>query len=112
MLAELAVINAVQRSLASRLDIQGVYEAVGDKLCEVFPRKNVSIRIRDEDALQELLRYTYYAGKRRRTTEGHHGPSRAPTPSQLESSLRDRTATPHTINKCQRRRDQLRFDDE
>jgi signal transduction histidine kinase/ActR/RegA family two-component response regulator/putative methionine-R-sulfoxide reductase with GAF domain/tetratricopeptide (TPR) repeat protein len=66
--AELAVINAVQRSLASKLDIQGVYEAVGDKLCEVFPRKNISIRIRDEDAQQELMPYSYYAGKRRRTT--------------------------------------------
>jgi len=30
--AELAIINAVQRSLAGRLDLQGVYDAVGDKL--------------------------------------------------------------------------------
>ena len=45
--AELAIINAVQRALARRLDLQGVYDVVGDKLREVFPRSMVGIRIVD-----------------------------------------------------------------
>ena len=36
--AELAIINAVQQALAGKLDTQGVYDAVGDKLREVFPQ--------------------------------------------------------------------------
>ncbi|HTP07417.1 MAG TPA: GAF domain-containing protein, partial [Anaerolineae bacterium] len=35
--AELTIINSVQESIASKLDIQGVIELVGDKLREVFP---------------------------------------------------------------------------
>ena len=66
--AELAVVNAVQRALAGKRDIQAVYDAVGDQLCELFPRMNITLRIRDEGARTELLPYTTYAGKRRRTT--------------------------------------------
>ena len=35
--AELAVINSVQDGLAKELDIQGIYNLVGDRLCELFP---------------------------------------------------------------------------
>ena len=35
--AELAVINSVQEGLAKELDMQGIYELVGDRLCELFP---------------------------------------------------------------------------
>jgi signal transduction histidine kinase/CheY-like chemotaxis protein len=35
--AELAVINSVQEGLAKELDIQGIYNLVGDRLCELFP---------------------------------------------------------------------------
>ncbi len=45
--AELAIINAVQQALAGELDIQGVYDAVGDKLREVFPRSLEGIRVVD-----------------------------------------------------------------
>ncbi len=34
--AELAIINSVQAALAAELDIQGIYEAVGDKIREIF----------------------------------------------------------------------------
>ena len=34
--AELAVINSVQEGLASKLDMQGIYDLVGDKLYEIF----------------------------------------------------------------------------
>ena len=65
--AELAIINTVQQALAGELSLQGVYDAVGEKLCEVFPDFNIVIRVRDEAHGRELLPYSYYAGKRRRT---------------------------------------------
>jgi hypothetical protein len=34
--AELAVINSVQESLVARIDIQGIYELVGEKIREIF----------------------------------------------------------------------------
>jgi len=41
--AELAIINAVQQALAAELDIQGIYDAVGEKLREIFDAQTVSI---------------------------------------------------------------------
>ena len=35
--AELAIINSVQEGLASKLDIQGIYDLVGDKLYRDLP---------------------------------------------------------------------------
>ncbi len=55
--AELAIVNAVQQALAGKLNIQGVYDAVGDKLREVFASTNVGIRILD--AQTGLLHYVY-----------------------------------------------------
>src|SRR5207248_3710704 len=42
---ELAVINSVQAALAAKLDMQGIYDAVGDKIREIFRRADVEIRI-------------------------------------------------------------------
>ena len=55
--AELAIINTVQKALAGELTLQGVYDAVGDKLCEVFHQTIVGIRIYDPAA--DLLHYVY-----------------------------------------------------
>ncbi len=41
--AELAIINAIQRALASELDIHGIYDAVGEKLREIFDAQTISI---------------------------------------------------------------------
>ncbi len=35
---ELAIINSVQQALAAQLDMQGIYDAVGDKIREIFGR--------------------------------------------------------------------------
>jgi hypothetical protein len=35
--AELAVINSVQDGLAKELDMQGIYDFVGDRSCDLFP---------------------------------------------------------------------------
>ncbi len=55
--AELAIVNSVQRALAGELSMQGVYEAVGDKLREVFRKSYLSIRI--YDARTDLMHYPY-----------------------------------------------------
>ncbi len=34
--AELAIINSVQQALAAELNMQGIYDAVGDKIREIF----------------------------------------------------------------------------
>ncbi|MFO1313104.1 MAG: GAF domain-containing protein [Burkholderiales bacterium] len=62
--SELAIINAVQQALASELDIQGVYDAVGDKLREVFPRSLEGIRVVDRAAGKVFFPYGVADGKR------------------------------------------------
>ncbi|HWH82758.1 MAG TPA: GAF domain-containing protein, partial [Burkholderiaceae bacterium] len=62
--AELAIINAVQQALAGELDIQGVYDAVGDKLREVFPRSMEGIRIVDRAAKRFVFPYAIHSGRR------------------------------------------------
>ena len=34
--AELAIVNSVQQALAAELDMQGICDAVGDKIREIF----------------------------------------------------------------------------
>ena len=58
--AELAIINAVQQALAGELSLQGVYEAVGEKLREVFPGSFVGIRVHDSATGQVGYPYTFY----------------------------------------------------
>ena len=62
--AELAIINAVQQALAGELSLQGVYDAVGDKLREVFPGSAVLIRIIDRAAGLEHYPYWFIDDQR------------------------------------------------
>ena len=39
--AELAIINSVQEALAAELNIQGIYDAVGDKIREIFHHRGL-----------------------------------------------------------------------
>jgi GAF domain-containing protein/DNA-binding response OmpR family regulator/anti-sigma regulatory factor (Ser/Thr protein kinase) len=55
--AELAVINSIQQGLASRVDLQGVIDLVGDKLREVFSADVVAIALYDRP--RDLVRYPY-----------------------------------------------------
>src|SRR4029077_9927433 len=41
--AELAIINSVQAALAAELNIQGIYDAVGDKIREIFSNRDMGI---------------------------------------------------------------------
>ncbi len=64
--SELALINSVQQGLASKLDFQGIVDLVGDKLCEVFHTRDISIRLYD---LQTgLLHFPYLIEHGRRLT--------------------------------------------
>src|SRR5262250_3246390 len=62
--AELAVINSVQAALAAELDIQGIYDAVGDKIREIFGSRDIGIRIYDPKTNLVHYPYTYDDGER------------------------------------------------
>jgi len=62
--AELQIINSVQAALAAKLDIQDIYESVGDKIREIFHNADVSLRILDTKA--NLLHYQYVVENGRR----------------------------------------------
>src|SRR5436189_6058526 len=48
--AELAVINSVQEGLAKELDIQGIYDLVGDRIRSLFDAQVVGIATLNLDA--------------------------------------------------------------
>ena len=62
--AELALVDAVQRAMAAELDMQGIYDAVGDKLREIFHDANFDIRIRNPDTGLVEFKYLYDVGQR------------------------------------------------
>jgi GAF domain-containing protein len=55
--AELAIINGVQQGLASELDMQAMYDLVGDKIQETFDAQVVDIGLVDHAA--GLVRFPY-----------------------------------------------------
>jgi GAF domain-containing protein/CheY-like chemotaxis protein len=61
---ELTIISAVQQAMAGELDLQKVYDAVGDHLQQVFPRATVDIRIFDRAAQLMHHPYTRHEGVR------------------------------------------------
>jgi GAF domain-containing protein/CheY-like chemotaxis protein/tetratricopeptide (TPR) repeat protein len=62
--AELAIINSVQAALAAELNIQGIYDAVGDKIREIFQNKDVGIRVIDPQTNMLHFPYAYESGER------------------------------------------------
>jgi GAF domain-containing protein len=55
--AELVIINAIQHGLAAQLDIQAMYDLVGDKIQEIFDAQVVDIGILDHGT--GLIRFPY-----------------------------------------------------
>ena len=55
--AELALINSVQEALAGELELQAIYDAVGDRIRDVFDAQVVDIAIYDETS--GLLHFPY-----------------------------------------------------
>ncbi|HLO28336.1 MAG TPA: GAF domain-containing protein [Anaerolineales bacterium] len=62
--AELAIINSVQDGLASRLEMQAIYDLVGDKIREVFDAQVVGISTFDIENQQSILHYGIEKGQR------------------------------------------------
>ncbi|MEO8229790.1 MAG: GAF domain-containing protein [Chloroflexota bacterium] len=55
--AELAIITSVQEGLAAELDMQAMYDLVGDKIREIFEAQVVDIGIYDREA--DLMHFPY-----------------------------------------------------
>src|SRR5271169_44967 len=62
--AELAIINSVQQALAAELNMQGIYDAVGDKIREIFNQADVGIRVLDPQSQLMSYPYLYEGGQR------------------------------------------------
>ena len=62
--AELAVINSVQDGLVREMDINAIYELVGERLCNLFNTQTVFIRTFDHDNQTENWRYAIEKGER------------------------------------------------
>ena len=62
--AELAIINSVQAALAAELNIQGIYDAVGDKIREITGSEIVMIQIWDIEKGVRHDEYSFEKGKR------------------------------------------------
>jgi GAF domain-containing protein/CheY-like chemotaxis protein/tetratricopeptide (TPR) repeat protein len=63
-IAELAIINSVQAALAAELNIQGIYDTVGDKIREIFHNSDIGIRIFDPATNLEYFPYITEFGRR------------------------------------------------
>jgi len=75
--AELAIINSVQQGLASRLEMQDIYDLVGEKIREVFDAQVVTVNSFDTEKQLSILRYGVEKGKRfygepYTLTQGHY----------------------------------------
>src|SRR5260221_2009630 len=55
--AELAIINSVQEGLASKLDVQAIYDLVGDKIRDIFDAQVEQIAVYD---YAKKITYTVY----------------------------------------------------
>ena len=64
--AELAVINGVQQGLAAQLDMQAIYDLVGDKIREIFDAQVVMIFIYDRQTGLMTFPYSIERGRRDR----------------------------------------------
>ncbi len=62
--AELAVINSVQQGLVAQMDLQGIYDLVGDQIRDLFEAQVVIIATIDPDQGMEYFKYAFEDGKR------------------------------------------------
>jgi PAS domain S-box-containing protein len=62
--AELALINSVQAALAGELNLQAIYDLVGEKIREVFEAQTVMILMLDETTGQVVVPYSIERGER------------------------------------------------
>ncbi|MBM3190196.1 MAG: GAF domain-containing protein, partial [Chloroflexi bacterium] len=90
--AELAIINSIQEGLASKLEVQAIYDLVGDKIRDIFDAQSVGINTYDWTTGMSCPRYAIERGKR------VSDEPRALRPGGLDDYLR-RTRQPMLINR-------------
>jgi len=76
--AELALINSVQKGLASKLDIQSILNMVGDKIRDVFDTQTTYIALHDKHSQTFHIPYYLHRGQRM-LVEGNHPAEKGPT---------------------------------
>ena len=62
--AELAVINSVQEGLVREMNIQAIYDLVGNRICNLFDTQTVIIRTFDHRTQMEHWQYAIEKGQR------------------------------------------------
>ena len=62
--AELAVINSVQQGLVAQMDLQGIYDLIGNQIRDLFNAQVVCIAMMDPDQGLEFFKYLFEDGKR------------------------------------------------
>ena len=62
--AELAVINSVQQGLVAEMDMQGIYDLVGDRIRDLFDAQVTGIITFDHNHKTEIFHYIFEDGKR------------------------------------------------
>ncbi|MBL4905586.1 MAG: GAF domain-containing protein, partial [Flavobacteriaceae bacterium] len=62
--AELAVINSVQEGLVAEMDMQGIYDLVGDRIRDLFDAQVAAIATFDHEHKTETFQYIYENGER------------------------------------------------
>ncbi|SDB19595.1 GAF domain-containing protein [Flavobacteriaceae bacterium MAR_2010_188] len=62
--AELSVINSVQQGLVAEMDMQGIYDLVGNKIKELFDSQITVIATFDHENNIEIFNYAFEDGKR------------------------------------------------
>src|SRR5438105_487595 len=62
--AELGVINSVQEGLAKELDMQAIYDLVGNRIRELFKAQAVIIATFDHETATEHFKYLIEDGQR------------------------------------------------
>ncbi|NBC02726.1 MAG: GAF domain-containing protein [Bacteroidetes bacterium] len=62
--AELAVINSVQQGLVAEMDLQGIYDLVGDRIRDLFDAQVAMICTFDHESGKEIFQYQYEDGER------------------------------------------------
>jgi GAF domain-containing protein len=72
--AELAIINSVQGGLASKLDMQAIYDLIGDKIREIFDAQSIIIIMFDHASRTRTVPYMWEKGERILTVSGQRLP--------------------------------------
>ena len=85
---ELEIISSVQQALASQLDLQAIYDLVGDKLRDVFAANAQSVTIGSYDRLTDLVITNYLCER---------GQRYFPEPEKPGPAARDFIREPRTL---------------